>query len=103
MCGIMPIDVAPHFALIPSDVEGRTVVLQEGNPTMTRSHRYAVAIAWTGNQGTGTSDYRSYGRDQMINAEGKPAIAASSNSRFRSTPPPTEMPHRQFRELSDRT
>ncbi len=50
---------------------------------MTRSHRYAVTIAWTGNQGTGTSAYRAYGRDHAITAGDKPAIAGSADPLFR--------------------
>ena len=50
---------------------------------MGREHRYSVAVTWTGNTGTGTSTYRSYERAHAISAEGKPAIAASSDPVFR--------------------
>ena len=50
---------------------------------MGREHRYCVTVTWTGNTGTGTSGYRSYERAHEISAEGKPAIAASSDAVFR--------------------
>jgi organic hydroperoxide reductase OsmC/OhrA len=46
-------------------------------------HSYSVALAWTGNRGTGTSDYRAYGRDHSLSAQGKPDIAGSSDPVFR--------------------
>jgi len=42
-----------------------------------------VTVTWTGNTGTGTSGYRDYARAHEISAEGKPAIAASSDPVFR--------------------
>jgi organic hydroperoxide reductase OsmC/OhrA len=48
-----------------------------------RKHRYAVGVAWTGNNGTGTSGYREYKRDHVISAAGKPEIAGSSDRTFR--------------------
>jgi organic hydroperoxide reductase OsmC/OhrA len=45
-------------------------------------HRYTVKISWTGNRGTGTSGYRQYGRDHLIEAGTKPAIPASSDPAF---------------------
>ena len=50
---------------------------------MAREHQYAVTVRWTGNTGTGTATYRSYERAHEISAEGKPAIAASSDPVFR--------------------
>jgi len=50
---------------------------------MGRLHRYAVAIRWTGNRGSGTSGYGAYDRSHAIEAEGKPAIAGSSDPHFR--------------------
>jgi organic hydroperoxide reductase OsmC/OhrA len=41
-------------------------------------HHFAVSLAWTGNRGTGTSDYRAYGRDHVVRAEGKHDISGSS-------------------------
>lgn len=48
-----------------------------------KEHSYAVRIVWTGNQGSGTSDYGAYSRRHEISARGKPAIAGSSDPAFR--------------------
>lgn len=45
-------------------------------------HSYAVAVEWQGNRGTGTSGYRAYGRDHLVTAEGKPALAGSADRTF---------------------
>lgn len=45
-------------------------------------HSYTVSVEWTGNRGTGTSDYRAYGRDSTIDAHGKPGIPASADRVF---------------------
>ncbi|MFJ9774077.1 OsmC family protein [Kitasatospora sp. NPDC101157] len=50
---------------------------------MARQHEYTAEISWTGNQGTGTSDYRSYSRDVEVTAEGLPAIPGSADPVFR--------------------
>src|SRR5512132_252863 len=50
---------------------------------MSRTHIYEVRVRWTGNRSTGTSDYRDYGRDHLIEAGTKPAIEASSDPAFR--------------------
>jgi organic hydroperoxide reductase OsmC/OhrA len=49
-------------------------------------HTYEVIVEWTGNRGTGTSDYRSYGREHTISAGGKPSIPGSSDAAFRGDP-----------------
>lgn len=46
-------------------------------------HTYSVQVEWTGNRGSGTSDYRAYGREHSISAAGKPDIAGSSDPAFR--------------------
>jgi organic hydroperoxide reductase OsmC/OhrA len=47
-------------------------------------HHFEVTTTWTGNRGSGTSDYRAYGRDHEIVAEGKlAAIPASSSPVYR--------------------
>lgn len=48
-----------------------------------RAHRYRAEVEWTGNRGSGTDAYRSYGRDHVIRIEGKPVIAGSSDPAFR--------------------
>jgi organic hydroperoxide reductase OsmC/OhrA len=50
---------------------------------MNLEHHYAVAVEWSGNRGSGTSDYKSYGRDHLISTEGKPDIAGSADRSFR--------------------
>jgi organic hydroperoxide reductase OsmC/OhrA len=49
---------------------------------MNLEHHYSIALEWTGNRGTGTSDYRSYGRDHVVTAEGKHEVAGSSDRAF---------------------
>ena len=46
-------------------------------------HSYEVAVEWQGNRGSGTSDYRSYGREVLVSAAGKPDIAGSADRAFR--------------------
>ncbi|MDB4923682.1 OsmC family protein [Mucilaginibacter sp.] len=48
-------------------------------------HHYKTNIAWTGNLGNGTSDYRSYERSHTITVDGKPTIPASSDPSFRGS------------------
>lgn len=45
-------------------------------------HDYAVVVEWTGNQGSGTSGYKSYGRDHIVSVEGKPPLLGSSDRAF---------------------
>lgn len=48
-----------------------------------RKHSYRITIEWTGNRGTGTTNYRAYGRNHVIRAQGKPPIDGSSDPAFR--------------------
>jgi organic hydroperoxide reductase OsmC/OhrA len=48
-----------------------------------KRHTYSIRVDWTGNQGIGTSAYRAYSRAHEINAQGKTAIAGSSDPVFR--------------------
>jgi organic hydroperoxide reductase OsmC/OhrA len=50
---------------------------------MNKEHHYALSLEWTGNQGTGTSDYRAYTRNHTISTHGKPDLLASSDPSFR--------------------
>ena len=50
---------------------------------MNNQHNYRVSVAWTGNQGSGTSGYRAYDRSHAVRADGKPDILASSDPAFR--------------------
>ncbi|ORB25302.1 OsmC family protein [Mycolicibacterium parafortuitum] len=52
---------------------------------MTR-HSYEVSVTWTGNQGAGTRDVRSYSRDHVVGAHGRAPIDASSDPAFRGDP-----------------
>jgi organic hydroperoxide reductase OsmC/OhrA len=49
-------------------------------------HEYQVTVTWTGNRGTGTSNYRTYSRDHTISADGRPDIPATSDPTFRGDP-----------------
>jgi organic hydroperoxide reductase OsmC/OhrA len=46
-------------------------------------HSYEVSVEWQGNRGTGTSDYRSYGREHLVTASGKTSIEGSADRAFR--------------------
>jgi organic hydroperoxide reductase OsmC/OhrA len=49
---------------------------------MSKQHHYSLNIRWTGNKGEGTTHYRSYSRDHIISAEGKPDLSGSSDPAF---------------------
>jgi organic hydroperoxide reductase OsmC/OhrA len=54
---------------------------------VSKLHRYAVTVTWTGNTGTGTSGYKGYERAHEISAGAqKPAIPGSSDPSFRGAP-----------------
>ncbi|MGW2327411.1 OsmC family protein [Streptomyces sp. NPDC001700] len=53
---------------------------------MATTHTYDVTVEWTGNLGTGTASYPSYGHDHEVLADGKAGIAASSDPAFRGDP-----------------
>ncbi len=46
-------------------------------------HHYSTTVRWTGNRGTGTDHYSHYDRNHDITIDGKPTIAASSDTAFR--------------------
>ena len=48
-----------------------------------RERNYFATVRWTGNRGEGTAGYRAYARDHVIESEGKPSIAGSSDPHFR--------------------
>jgi organic hydroperoxide reductase OsmC/OhrA len=50
---------------------------------MLLAHSYEVAVEWLGSRGVGTVDYRSYGREHIVTASGKPSIAGSADRAFR--------------------
>lgn len=45
-------------------------------------HRYSSSLVWTGNRGTGTSNYRAYERSYDLRVEGKPTLTGSSDPSF---------------------
>jgi organic hydroperoxide reductase OsmC/OhrA len=47
-----------------------------------KNHEYLTSIKWTGNRGTGTSNYRAYDRSYTITFENKPEIQGSSDPAF---------------------
>lgn len=49
---------------------------------MKLAHEYAIDLQWTGNQGTGTSGYKDYGRDHVVSATGKHSIEGSADRVF---------------------
>src|SRR5258707_5425894 len=50
---------------------------------MAVTHRYEMIVRWTGDTGSGTSDYRGYRRDHEIHGSGKATILGSSDPAFR--------------------
>jgi organic hydroperoxide reductase OsmC/OhrA len=50
---------------------------------MDKAHQYNLTLAWTGNSGSGTKDYRSYERSYSISIDGKAEIQGSSDPAFR--------------------
>lgn len=50
---------------------------------MNGQHQYNLTLKWTGNKGTGTSNYRAYERSHTICVDGKTEISASSDPAFR--------------------
>ena len=50
---------------------------------MPRRHGYETRTAWTGDQGSGTTNYRSYRRWYETTASGRPALSGSSDPSFR--------------------
>ncbi len=53
--------------------------------TATR-HDYDVGLVWEGNQGPGTRDYASYGREFRIVVRDKPDLIGSADPAFRGEP-----------------
>lgn len=50
---------------------------------MNNEHTYKATILWTGNKGTGTSDYTSYGREFTLQIANKPDLFCSADVPFR--------------------
>lgn len=45
-------------------------------------HEYRVSLEWTGNRGTGTDSYRSYGRDHIVSSPGLPDLPGTADPTF---------------------
>jgi len=50
---------------------------------MKKQHNYTTTIKWTGNKGTGTSNYREFERSHIVSVNSKPDISCSSDPAFR--------------------
>ncbi|MCX2480754.1 OsmC family protein [Pedobacter sp. MC2016-15] len=50
---------------------------------MKKVHDYKLSLKWKGNLGEGTSTYRSYTREYLLQIEGKPELQGSSDPYFR--------------------
>lgn len=48
-----------------------------------KEHPYEALISWTGNHGTGTSDYTAYGREFILQIANKPDLLCSADTPFR--------------------
>lgn len=53
---------------------------------MDGKHVYSLNVTWTGNTGTGTSNYRSYERSHTVTVDHKVEILGSSDPAFRGDP-----------------
>ncbi|WP_085909550.1 OsmC family protein [Kiloniella majae] len=53
---------------------------------MSQEHQYKTHLSWTGNKGSGTSNYRTYDRHYDITIEGKMTLPGSSDPAFRGDP-----------------
>lgn len=52
-----------------------------------KQHHYKIALEWTGNEGDGTKNYRSYNRNHKVNVAGKQQeILGSSDPSFLGDP-----------------
>ena len=50
---------------------------------MNKEHHYTASTKWTGNQGTGTNDYRAYSRNHVVSMLHKADLLCSSDPAFR--------------------
>jgi organic hydroperoxide reductase OsmC/OhrA len=51
-----------------------------------KQHTYTTSLEWTGNEGSGTKNFRSYRRDFTIAVEGKKTIEGSSDPAYKGDP-----------------
>lgn len=50
---------------------------------MKKEHNYELVVQWTGNKGSGTSDYTEYERSHSVFIKNKPEMHCSSDGPFR--------------------
>lgn len=50
---------------------------------MSKQHTYLTTVEWTGNNGSGTSNYRDFERSHVVSVTNKPDILCSSDPSFR--------------------
>ncbi len=50
---------------------------------MRKPHNYSLTVKWTGNKGTGTSNYAAYEKSHTVNVDNKTDILGSSDPAFR--------------------
>ena len=50
---------------------------------MNTKHNYKISVKWTGNQGTGTSNYKEFERSYKVQIENKGDIFGSADPEFR--------------------
>ncbi|MCX2730438.1 OsmC family protein [Saccharopolyspora sp. NFXS83] len=53
---------------------------------MPKSHDYAATVTWTGNTGSGTTSFRDFSRDHVVEVAGKPRVEASADAAFLGDP-----------------
>lgn len=53
---------------------------------MENTHTYTLTTAWTGNTGSGTTNYRSYNRSVTVSAQNKVDILCTSDTPINSDP-----------------
>src|SRR3954452_6113677 len=81
--GILTRDLPSSSAMYGPVAIGIAAYAEDDMAQVRGEHHYAADVEWTGNQGTGTSGYRVYGRDHSITAGTKPVILGSSDPAFR--------------------
>ncbi|SFT53243.1 Organic hydroperoxide reductase OsmC/OhrA [Actinopolyspora lacussalsi subsp. righensis] len=53
---------------------------------MSERHEYETVVRWTGNRGSGTDEYDSYGREHLIEVVGKAPLRGSADPAFLGDP-----------------
>jgi organic hydroperoxide reductase OsmC/OhrA len=71
---------------LPTPRRSRSLATPELEFGLGKEHHYQLEVVWTGNSGSGTSGYATYGREHEIRAPGKPPLSGSSDPAFRGDP-----------------